>query len=65
MNIVQSLLHDALISTGHVQHCCLIKRSDMGVRAASVGYHVCLCPTYFKTYLLKSLEAQYAILILF
>ena len=40
MNIIQSFLHDALIATGHVQQCALIKSQDWTVRGASLGYHV-------------------------
>ncbi|XP_035686430.1 profilin-4-like isoform X1 [Branchiostoma floridae] len=38
MNQLQNLLHDALISTEHVEHCCIIRRKDVSLRASSVGF---------------------------
>ncbi|XP_050392787.1 profilin-4 [Patella vulgata] len=40
MNQLQSLLHDALISTDNVQQCAIIRRKDLSVRACSVGLHL-------------------------
>lgn len=40
MNQLQNLLHDALISTDHVQHCAIIRRKDYSVRASSVGFNL-------------------------
>ena len=40
MNQLQNLLHDALISTNHVQKCALINKDEYKVKAASVGYQV-------------------------
>lgn len=38
MNQLQSLLHDSLIATGHVQHCAIIRRKDTSLRASTVGF---------------------------
>ncbi|XP_019639307.1 PREDICTED: profilin-4-like isoform X1 [Branchiostoma belcheri] len=38
MNQLQNLLHDALISTEHVEHCCILRRKDVSLRASSVGF---------------------------
>ncbi|XP_041351509.1 profilin-4-like isoform X2 [Gigantopelta aegis] len=38
MNQLQNLLHDALISTDHVQQCAVIHRKDCSVRASSIGF---------------------------
>ncbi|XP_064617120.1 profilin-4-like isoform X2 [Liolophura sinensis] len=38
MNQLQNLIHDALISTGHVQHCALVRRKDCSIQATSVGF---------------------------
>lgn len=40
MNQLQSLLHDSLIATGHVQHCAIIRRKDTSLRASTVGFSV-------------------------
>ncbi|KAL5009520.1 hypothetical protein ScPMuIL_011825 [Solemya velum] len=40
MNQLQNLLHDALISTNHVQHCAIVRRKDTNVRASSVGFNL-------------------------
>lgn len=40
MNQLQNLLHDALISTDHVQHCAIIRRKDCCIRASSVGFNL-------------------------
>jgi hypothetical protein len=47
MNQLQNLLHDALISTDHVQHCAIIRRKDCCIRASSVGFNVCNIQTKF------------------
>ena len=38
MNQLQNLLHDALISTNHVEKCALIKKSDGSLKAFSIGF---------------------------
>ncbi|XP_033100453.1 profilin-4-like [Anneissia japonica] len=38
MNQLQNLLHDALIGTGHVEHCAIIRRKDTSLRASSAGF---------------------------
>ncbi|XP_041461933.1 profilin-4-like [Lytechinus variegatus] len=38
MNQLQSLLHDALIATGHVENCAIIRRKDISLRASSAGF---------------------------
>jgi len=38
MNQLQSLLHDSLIATGHVQNCAIIRRKDTSLRASTVGF---------------------------
>lgn len=38
MNQIQTLLQDALIETGHVSNCALIRRKDATIRASSVGF---------------------------
>ena len=40
MNQLQNLLHDALISTEHVQQCAIVRRKDCNIRASSVGFNV-------------------------
>ncbi|WAR08309.1 PROF4-like protein [Mya arenaria] len=40
MNQLQNLLHDALISTEHVQQCAIVHRKDCSVRASSVGFNL-------------------------
>ena len=40
MNQLQNLLHDALISTEHVQQCAIVRRKDCSIRASSVGFNV-------------------------
>lgn len=40
MNALSGLLQDSLISTGHVECCTIIKRSDGSVVAASAEYEV-------------------------
>lgn len=39
MNSLQSLLHDSLIATGHVESCTLFRRDGL-VKANSIGYEV-------------------------
>ena len=52
MNQLQNLLHDALISTEHVQQCAIVRRKDCSVRASSVGFNVSIfsfslsCPNF-------------------
>ncbi|KAL5457200.1 hypothetical protein EMCRGX_G034445 [Ephydatia muelleri] len=38
MNVLSGLLQDSLISTGHVECCTIIKRSDGTIVANSTGY---------------------------
>ncbi|ELU00332.1 hypothetical protein CAPTEDRAFT_217717 [Capitella teleta] len=38
MNQLQTLLHDALISTHHIQGCAIVRRKDASLRASSVGF---------------------------
>ncbi|KAK6167539.1 hypothetical protein SNE40_021540 [Patella caerulea] len=40
MNQFQNILHDALISTDHVQQCAIIKRKGISVSASSTGFHL-------------------------
>lgn len=40
MNQLQNLLHDALISTQHVEKCALLNKDDYVVKAASIGFQV-------------------------
>lgn len=40
MNQLQNLLHDALISTEHVQQCAIVRRKDCSIRASSVGFNL-------------------------
>ncbi|XP_067945616.1 profilin-4-like isoform X1 [Watersipora subatra] len=40
MNQLQSLIHDALIGTGHVSQCAILKRKDGLIRASSVGFQL-------------------------
>ena len=47
MNQLQNLLHDSLISTGHVENCALIRRNDASLRASSVGFVVSFCAICF------------------
>jgi profilin len=42
MNQLQNLLHDALISTSHVEKCALLNKEEYNVKATSVGYQVIL-----------------------
>ncbi|XP_064405154.1 profilin-4-like isoform X2 [Halichondria panicea] len=37
MNTLQSLLHESLIATGHVESCTLFKK-DRTIKASSIGY---------------------------
>ena len=39
MNL-QSLLHDTLLASGHVESCAVFKKKDFAVTAASIGYQV-------------------------
>ena len=43
MNQLQSLIHDALIGTGHVSQCAILRRKDGNLKASSVGFQVCHC----------------------
>lgn len=38
MNTLQSLLHDSLVGSGHVECCALVRRKDGAVKASSIGY---------------------------
>ena len=38
--VLQSLLHDSLLATGHVESCALFRKKDGSVKAASAGYEV-------------------------
>ncbi|XP_003729111.1 profilin-4 isoform X2 [Strongylocentrotus purpuratus] len=38
MNQLQNLLHDALIATGHVENCAIVRRKDISLRASSAGF---------------------------
>lgn len=40
MNQLQNLLHDALISTNHVDRCALINFENGEITAASVGFYL-------------------------
>lgn len=46
MNQLQSLLHDSLIATGHIQHCAIIRRKDTSLRASTVGFSVSVSLKY-------------------
>lgn len=50
MNQLQSLIHDALIGTGHVAQCAILRRKDGIIRASSVGFQV-LTISYFPIYI--------------
>ncbi|XP_064405153.1 profilin-4-like isoform X1 [Halichondria panicea] len=39
MNTLQSLLHESLIATGHVESCTLFKK-DRTIKASSIGYEM-------------------------
>ena len=39
--VFQSLLHDSLLATAHVESCALFRKKDGSVKAASAGYQVC------------------------
>ena len=39
MNTLQSLLHESLVATGHVESCTLF-RKDGTIKASSIGYEV-------------------------
>lgn len=38
--VLQLLLHDSLLATGHVESCALFRKKDGTVKAASAGYEV-------------------------
>ncbi len=38
--VFQSLLHDSLLATAHVESCALFRKKDGSVKAASAGYQV-------------------------
>ena len=38
--VLQSLLHDSLLATGHVESCALFRKKDGTVKASSAGYEV-------------------------
>lgn len=40
MNQLQSLIHDALIATGHVSQCAILRKKDGNPIATSVGFQV-------------------------
>jgi len=40
MNQLQSLIHDALIGTGHVSQCAILRRKDGNLKASSVGFQL-------------------------
>ncbi|RNA09359.1 profilin-4-like isoform X5 [Brachionus plicatilis] len=40
MNQLQNLLHDALISTQHIDRCALLNKDDYSVKASSVGFQM-------------------------
>ncbi|KAH9500185.1 Profilin-4 [Bulinus truncatus] len=40
LNQLSNLLQDALISTGHVHQCAIIRRKDASVRASSLGFNL-------------------------
>ncbi|CAL1532799.1 unnamed protein product [Lymnaea stagnalis] len=40
MNQLSNLLQDALVSTGHVHQCALVRRKDTNVRASSLGFNL-------------------------
>ena len=40
MNLLQNLIHESLIATGHVECAAVIRRKDSSIRATSVGYTV-------------------------
>ena len=39
--VLQSLLHDSLLATGHVESCAIFKKKDGAIKSASAGYEVC------------------------
>ncbi|CAF0716756.1 unnamed protein product [Brachionus calyciflorus] len=40
MNQLQNLLHDALISTQHIDRCALLNKDEYTVKASSVGFQL-------------------------
>jgi profilin len=40
MNILQNLLHDALISTNHVEKSAILNRNERSVKACSIGFFI-------------------------
>ena len=40
MNLLQNLIHESLVATGHVECAAIIRRKDSSIRATSVGYTV-------------------------
>ncbi|XP_065906724.1 profilin-4-like [Dysidea avara] len=38
MNLLQNLIHESLVATGHVECAAIIRRKDSSIRATSVGY---------------------------
>lgn len=37
---LESVLHETLIATGHVECCAIFRRKDCSVKATSMGYQV-------------------------
>ena len=50
MNLLQNLIHESLVATGHVECAAIIRRKDSSIRATSVGYTVSIliCWTVIK-----------------
>ena len=40
MNLLQNLIHESLVATGHIECAAIIRRKDSSIRATSVGYTV-------------------------
>ena len=40
VNIHQQLLQDSVVTSGHVETCCLISRKRGHVKASSIGFEV-------------------------
>lgn len=40
---LQTLLHDSLIATGHVECSTIIKKKNGSVKASSIGFEVGVC----------------------
>jgi len=51
-NQTQTLLHECLVSTGHVESCAAFRRKDVLLRANSNGFMVSSSTSYFFLFLI-------------